>query len=430
MQFTNRKVKNWVLFILLIVLTASLIGFSDQIIVSAITSSQYNSKKNNLSSRAGNIKSQLDSVGGDYHNVASQKDTLEAQQRQVQNEITLTTNLMKETDTLISDLNTQIQFNLNEIEKYKAELYDITMEMQKQQQVSPLQSLISSNNLGEAISNIFILSSTQNKLDETKQNLETSNQNLQEDVKTQEELKEQLDATKILNENKKAELDKLISEFAGREAEYANQIAALKAEDAKLQAEADRLDREWAEAQAAAARRRQPPAGGGGTGGGGGSGGGGGYVPTPGICRFEDGGNPGIPSGYFMIPVSGSYSRGFNCLSHDAIDWSAPNGSAIVAAAPGEVVRKGYEGGGYGHFVVLKHTLSNGNRVYTLYAHMNSPSPAGGFVGKGQRIGSVGTTGNSTGYHLHFMIISQSYEATGLGCRWGASKCYNPARFL
>jgi murein DD-endopeptidase MepM/ murein hydrolase activator NlpD len=157
-----------------------------------------------------------------------------------------------------------------------------------------------------------------------------------------------------------------------------------------------------------------------------------GYIPTPGNCRFEDGGNPGIPNGYFIKPVSGSYSRGWGCFTHDAIDWAASQGTPVVASAAGTVVEKNYQSRGYGHYVVLRHNLANGNRVYTLYAHMNEAASVSGGQGvaRGQQIGRVGTTGNSTGFHLHFMIISQSYESSGAGCRLGMSKCYNPARFV
>ena len=87
---------------------------------------------------------------------------------------------------------------------------------------------------------------------------------------------------------------------------------------------------------------------------------------------------------------------------HPAIDIGAPQGSSIVAAGSGTVIYAGYRGS-YGNTIMIDH----GNGVVTLYAHQAS----GGFrvgrvrsVSQGQRIGTVGSTGNSTGPHLHFEV--------------------------
>lgn len=87
---------------------------------------------------------------------------------------------------------------------------------------------------------------------------------------------------------------------------------------------------------------------------------------------------------------------------HPGIDIGAPQGSSILAAASGTVIYAGYRGG-YGNTIILDH----GNGVTTLYAHQ---APGGLRVGNGaqvsagQRIGTVGSTGSSTGPHLHFEV--------------------------
>ncbi|MFA5844605.1 MAG: peptidoglycan DD-metalloendopeptidase family protein [Coriobacteriia bacterium] len=85
---------------------------------------------------------------------------------------------------------------------------------------------------------------------------------------------------------------------------------------------------------------------------------------------------------------------------HTGIDIGAAEGSAIVAAGGGAVISAGYRGG-YGNTVMIDH----GDGVVTLYAHQRAIAVSvGSRVTRGQRIGAVGTTGLSTGPHLHFEV--------------------------
>lgn len=84
--------------------------------------------------------------------------------------------------------------------------------------------------------------------------------------------------------------------------------------------------------------------------------------------------------------------------NHTGTDIAAPKNTPIKAAAGGVVIISTY-GSSYGNYVVVQHQ----NGVQTLYAHMNSRAvKEGDVVSQGQVIGYVGTTGSSTGYHLHF----------------------------
>ncbi len=92
---------------------------------------------------------------------------------------------------------------------------------------------------------------------------------------------------------------------------------------------------------------------------------------------------------------------------HKGIDIAGANihGSKIVAAADGEVLTAGWNNGGYGNYVMINHGKNGGNSYVTLYAHMSSiATKAGRTVKKGDVIGYVGSTGRSTGPHLHFEI--------------------------
>jgi len=113
-------------------------------------------------------------------------------------------------------------------------------------------------------------------------------------------------------------------------------------------------------------------------------------------------------SGYYMRPTTAPVTSKFGPRSgryHYGIDYGAPTGTPIFAAAAGTVVKTSC-GTGYGKCLLVQH--DNGTR--TLYAHASALYVgAGEYVSKGQTIAAIGSTGRSTGPHLHFEII----EANG-----------------
>jgi hypothetical protein len=105
-------------------------------------------------------------------------------------------------------------------------------------------------------------------------------------------------------------------------------------------------------------------------------------------------------SGQFAWPVYGWLTQDYH-LGHRAIDVAAPLGTPVTAADRGVVVRAGWSDIGYGLFVVIDHNID----YLTLYAHLSEIDVIEGqIVAQGQQIGKVGSTGNSTGPHLHFEI--------------------------
>lgn len=89
---------------------------------------------------------------------------------------------------------------------------------------------------------------------------------------------------------------------------------------------------------------------------------------------------------------------------HSGTDFAAPCGTPIWAAANGTVVRRSYAGG-YGNHIVVNHGTMRGVNVMTSYSHLSRFGVSNGQrVTRGQVIGYVGTTGSSTGCHLHFMV--------------------------
>jgi murein DD-endopeptidase MepM/ murein hydrolase activator NlpD/Flp pilus assembly pilin Flp len=105
-------------------------------------------------------------------------------------------------------------------------------------------------------------------------------------------------------------------------------------------------------------------------------------------------------------PASGRISQG-SWACHHAIDIAAPLGVPIRAAAAGEVVKAGYtEYPGYGRMIVIRHA----NGVQTLYGHLSaSYVHVGEHVARGEVIGRMGSTGRSTGSHLHFEVAKGSW---------------------
>lgn len=112
----------------------------------------------------------------------------------------------------------------------------------------------------------------------------------------------------------------------------------------------------------------------------------------------------GAPSAAGMVwPVSGTLTSGFGPRwgrMHEGIDIAGGSGTPIAAAAAGTVILAGWNGG-YGNMVVVDH----GGGISTGYAHMSSIAVSvGQSVGQGTVVGGMGTTGSSTGVHLHFEV--------------------------
>ena len=111
-------------------------------------------------------------------------------------------------------------------------------------------------------------------------------------------------------------------------------------------------------------------------------------------------------SGKFMHPLNGggrlssTYGSRWGTF-HYGIDFAASAGTPIYAAASGEVIYSGFNRGGYGKLIIIDH----GNGYQTYYAHCSSLYVnVGDYVSKGQNIAGVGSTGDSTGNHLHWEI--------------------------
>ncbi len=107
--------------------------------------------------------------------------------------------------------------------------------------------------------------------------------------------------------------------------------------------------------------------------------------------------------------------------SHLGIDVATSRGTPVVSIADGTVVQAGWLGG-WGNTVTVRHRLEDGSYLFSNYAHLSKISVVSGqSVASGEKLGEVGSTGNSTGNHLHFQIdtTDQSHPYYYITCGAG-----------
>jgi murein DD-endopeptidase MepM/ murein hydrolase activator NlpD len=118
------------------------------------------------------------------------------------------------------------------------------------------------------------------------------------------------------------------------------------------------------------------------------------------------------------VAGGGTISRGFSS-GHYGLDIAADRGTPVKAGAAGTVLFAGWKNNGGGYQVWISH----GSNLYTTYNHMAGVSVGRGQeVGRGQQVGRVGSTGNSTGPHLHFEVWK--------GAIWNGGSRVNPLAYL
>jgi murein DD-endopeptidase MepM/ murein hydrolase activator NlpD len=212
-------------------------------------------------------------------------------------------------------------------------------------------------------------------------------------IATRDQARQALAATQAAEasaEQAATDVQNLVTQRQQAAATADQERGAVLARYNELKAESERIA---AELRAAADRARA------------GNGGGGGPV--------RDAAPPSGGGAFFMMPASGWKSSDFGMRYdpyyrvwqlHAGVDIAAGMGAAIYAAGDGRVVRAGWSGG-YGNYTCISHGFYQGSDLSTCYGHQSAilVSP-GQSVRRGQVIGRVGSTGASTGAHLHFEV--------------------------
>lgn len=202
----------------------------------------------------------------------------------------------------------------------------------------------------------------------------------------------------------KAELDALAAQQASKAAAVESEIAADKVRLGAMQAEQARLKavlvkraaearRKAAAAAKAEAARRAAAAKAG-------------RPVAPGGSSSSDGDSDGFLSRPMSGRVSSEFGMRFHPIDrvwrlHAGRDYAAPCGTPVRAAAPGEIIIAGYAPGA-GNRIVIDHGIVNGEHLATVYKHLEGYAQRSGKVSRGEIIGYEGSTGLSTGCHLHF----------------------------
>lgn len=127
----------------------------------------------------------------------------------------------------------------------------------------------------------------------------------------------------------------------------------------------------------------------------------------PGFCGTVTDGAVG--GGAFIWPSANHWLSGYDYTqssNHYGVDIAGQTGDAVYASDNGVIVYSGFNNYGYGYVVVIDH----GNGWQTLYAHLSNINVGcGASVYQGDLIGAIGSTGNSTGSHLHFEMMNDTY---------------------
>lgn len=290
-------------------------------------------------------------------------------------------------DTLTEDIEEK-QVELDETVKElddKQELFETRIRvMYENGDTTYMEVLLSSENFSDMLSHMEIVSQIMDydkkvveEYKALKLSIEQQKASLESDRKEQQDYADDL---KVAYE----EIEAQKKEYKALKAKVDSNIELKKAEAERMLREQEQINDEIAELsrkEAAAASSS--------------GGGGGGKVysgsmtwPCPSYNRISS------PYGYRTHPISGTRKL------HKGLDISASSGNPVIAAASGTVV-KSYFSSSYGNYVVISH----GGGVMTAYAHMTRRLVSvGERVAAGQQVGTVGSTGNSTGPHLHFEV--------------------------
>lgn len=355
--------------------------------VTAESSTYYNQKQQEATQNSNQTQEQLDNVSGEIDEVLQEVADLN-------NSILTYENEIQELNTKLTQLEESISQKEKELTEKKKVLEHRLVAMYMKKETTFL-DVVLSGKLMNFISNQDMMKQIteyDNKLitevNELKKSLESEKTEVETVKKDKEQKTAELQKLKAEKEEKAAnltdeqkELEKKLSEYKSQAEEYAKlERQAIAKEEAARKAaqEASKNNTNTSGSNSSnGGQTNTTPYTGGKLG-----------WPCPSSSRITS------PYGYRIL----FGVRDF----HTGVDIGATTGSNIVAAESGTVILANYGwNGGYGNYIILSH----GNGITTRYAHASQLYvTAGQTVSKGQVIAAVGTTGNSTGPHLHFEV--------------------------
>ena len=334
--------------------------------------------------------------------VQSQISVLKGQIAEVQNSIGLKEQEIAAKEQQITEKEAEIADQWGDFKQHMAA-------MQELRDGGSVAMLSAVNDLYELLTFNEVMQDISVKDTEIMDNMKTAKAGLEADKTALESDRAELVSQKADLQSQKKELDSQNSQMQSKQSELNSSISAaqMSAADAKkaqaaAQAaiESDELNYEAVKKQIqkmiAAAAASKPT-----------------LSFTGFICPLKSYSRISSEYGWRKNPVTG-----VNKL-HAGTDFAAPGGTPIYAAASGYVQVAGWSSGGYGNYVIIYHgKMSDGNQYSTLYGHMRSvATSAGKYVQQGEIIGYVGSTGNSTGNHLHLEVWKGGSKANAVNPR-------------
>ena len=353
----------------------------------AATVSEYQQYIKDLEAEQKEIQAELNKLKGDKSNKKALQTALQKNIDNLQSQINACNKQISDMDATIVELENDIAKKTQELEetKYTFRQRLRAIYMSGGAQSSAISVLMSAENLEDLLTKSELTKSI-SAYDSALMQKIVDDMKAIEDNKAQiNQLKADQEATKAVLKAKKDELNKQIREVKDIIADLDDEMDDLKDQADKIEDAISEYEEAIKNAQNVGSDQKYD----------------GDFAwPCPGYYYISS------PYGYRNHPISGKYKF------HKGIDiaGSGIKGKPIVAAADGIVSIATYNTGGYGYYVMVNHgTGDDGKKYVTLYAHMTKYIvKVGQYVKKGQTIGYVGTSGASTGYHLHFEIRANS----------------------
>jgi murein DD-endopeptidase MepM/ murein hydrolase activator NlpD len=345
-----------------------------------------------LGSQKKELQAKLDALANDKSQAMARKKLLDQQIANTSAQIQNVESQIKNYEALI----TQTEGELVDAQEREAAQYELfcsrVRAMEKRGEVSYWSVLFRASSFTDLLSRLDIINeimdSDQKVIDELQAlQLEIEEKKTQlEDSKTETEAaKADLVAKKTELNSQRTQANQVIQQLVSNENETEAAIDGLEEEEAAIQAEIQRLNRELAAQQAANGQSSQSNPGG--------------YIWP-------------VDSRYITSTVGGRTSPGgIGSTNHKGTDIGRVGyTSPIYASKAGTVIVSQYSNS-YGNYVVISHGSGN----TTLYGHMSSRKvTVGQYVNQGDVIGITGSTGNSTGPHLHFEITENGARVNPL----------------
>lgn len=405
-MLNNKNFKKVLASILTLTLVFSVFTFSNfhKNFAYADTQSSIQANKAALEQKKAQLSAQLEQAKKNTSDAQALHKAYENQIGVVQEQIDATESEINDLNSQISDIQEDITTLNNKIQANKQSVKDSVATDYKTGGTSFVDVLLGNNdNLNDVLDKVsvlgFVVNNRNDAISEMNSNIQTMQTKSNELGSKQKELKSaenekqgQYSELKKLSDESQIQVDKLQSQ----QASINNSIKEVDVDIAK--ADADMVEY----------MHKHQNQGGGSSGG---SSGGGGNVNPPAPAPAPGGWMCPLPPGSYRISSPFGDTKG-RSKPHEGVDLAAPCGTPIFAANNGIVIRAGWING-YGNAVLIEH----GNGYTTLYAHMSSiGTSTGATVSAGQVIGAVGSTGQSTGNHLHFGLYKNFTGHFGYEC--------------